>query len=268
VSAAIVLRQMLKERTKSTIWWSVAIIVLTVAIGASYPTVREQTSALDSLVESMDEGFLEMLGAADGSIASPVGFWNSNFYANLFPILLLVLGIGLAAWSIAGAEREGTLEPLLANPVRRSRVALGRYVGHAIVLAVVTAVSTAVLIAFRGAWEYAEISVVKFVAAGVASFLLALLFTTITYAVGAATGRKGTAIAAGAGIAVTTFVIFALAAFVEFFDNLRWLSPWHWFLEPSPLSEGWTWQSVGLPLLVIVPAVIVGTVWFTRRDLR
>lgn len=267
MSAAIVLRQMLKERTKSTIWWSVAIIVLTVAIGASYPTVHEQAGALDSLMESMDEGWVEMLGATDG-IASPVGFWNSNFYANLFPILLLVLGIGMAAWSVAGAEREGTLEPLLANPVRRSRVALGRYFGHAIVLAVVAAVSTAVLIAFRGPWEYAEISVVEFVAAGVATFLLALLFTTITYAVGAATGSKGAAIAAGAGIAVGTFVIFALAGFVGFFENLRWLSPWHWFLEPSPLRESWTWQSIGLPLLVIVPVAIAGTVWFTRRDLH
>ncbi|HEX6195619.1 MAG TPA: ABC transporter permease subunit [Jiangellaceae bacterium] len=268
MSAVIVLRQMLKERTKSTIWWSAAFIVLTVAIGASYPTVREQASALDAFMESMDEGFLEMFGAADGSIASPVGFWNSNFYANLFPILLLVLGIGMAAWSIAGAEREGTLEPLLANPVRRSRVALGRYVGHAIVLAVVTAISTAVLIAFRGPWDYTEISVTEFVAAGVASLLLALLFTTITYAIGAATGRKGAAIAGGAGIAVATFVIFALAAFVEFFANLRWFSPWYWFLEPSPLADGWTWRSIGLPLLIIIPVMIIGTVWFTRRDLR
>lgn len=267
MSAMIVLRQMLKERTKSTIWWSVALAALTFILGASYPSVHEQAATVDELMETMPEGVTQMLGAAD-SLASPVGYLNSNFYANLFPILLLVLGIGMAAWSVAGAEREGTLEPLLANPVRRSRVALGRYTGHAIVLAVVTAISTAVLIAFRDAWELGEISLNEFVAAGVACFLLALLFTTITYAVGAATGSKGAAIAAGAGVAVATFVIFALAALVEFFENLRWLSPWYWFLEPSPLAEGWTWQAVGLPLLIIIPVLIAGTVWFTRRDLR
>jgi ABC-2 type transport system permease protein len=263
----IVLRQMLKERTTSTIWWSVAILALTAVLGASYPSVAEQASVLDELAESMPEGFADMLGAADG-LASPAGYLNSNFYANLFPIVLLVLGIGMAAWSVAGAEREGTLEPLLANPVRRSRVALGRYTGHAIVLGVVTALSTAVIIVFRGAWQLDSISVTGYVAAGLASFLLALLFTTITYAVGAATGRKGAAIAAGAGVAVATFVIFALAAFVDLFESVRWLSPWHWFLEPSPLTEGWTWQSIGLPLLIIVPVLTVGTVWFTRRDLR
>lgn len=268
MSAVIVLRQMLKERTKSTLWWSIAIIALTAVLGASYPSIHEQAGAVDELMESMPEGVTDLLGAAGGSLASPVGYLNSNFYANLFPILLLVLGIGMAAWSVAGAEREGTLEPLLANPVRRSRVALGRYVGHMIVLAIVTGVSTGVLIIFRDTWALTEITVNEFVAAGVACFLLALLFTTITYAVGAATGSKGAAIAVGAGVAVGTFVIFALAALVDLFSDLRWLSPWYWFLEPSPLSEGWTWQSIGLPLLIIVPALIVGTVWFTRRDLR
>jgi len=265
--SAIVLRQMLKDRTRSTIWWSVAIVALTAVLGASYPAVHEQADVFDTLTESMGEGFAEVLGAVDG-LASPVGYLNSNFYANLLPILLLVLGIGMASWSVAGAEGEGTLEPLLANPVRRSRVALGRYAGHVIVLAIVTALSTAVLIAFREPWEFGEISASHFAATGVASFLLAVLFTTITYAVGAATGRKGLAIASGAGLAVATFVVFALSAFVEIFESVRWLAPWYWLLEPSTLSEGWTWQAIGLPLLVIVPVVALGTVWFTRRDLR
>jgi ABC-2 type transport system permease protein len=186
----------------------------------------------------------------------------------MFPILLLVFGIGIASWSVAGAEREGTLEPLLANPVRRSRVALGRYAGLVLLLAVVVVVTTLVLIALRGPFQLSEISVANLVAAGVASFLLALLFATITYAVGAATGRKGLAAALGGGLAAATYVVFGLGSFVSALESVRWLSPWYWFLEPSPLVDGWTLASIALPLLVIVPAVALGTVWFTRRDLR
>src|SRR5690606_17625244 len=144
---------------------------------------------------------------------------NSQFYSNLFPILLMVLGIGMAGWSVAGAETEGTLEPLLANPVARSRVALGRYSGLVIVLAVVTTVSTVVLIVFRDAFQLSELAVANLVAAGVASLLLALLFATVTYAVGAATGRKGLAVAAGAGLAAATYVLFGLSAFVDAVDR-------------------------------------------------
>lgn len=267
MSAVIVLRQMLRDRTRSTIWWSVAMIALVVAVGASYPTIKASAGGLEDLMESMPEGLGELLGAA-GGITSPVGYLNSQFYSNMFPILLLVFGIGIAGWSVAGAEREGTLEPLLANPVRRSRVALGRYAGLVLLLAVVVVVTTLVLIAFRGPFQLSEISVANLVAAGVASFLLALLFATITYAVGAATGRKGLAAALGGGLAAATYVVFGLGSFVSALESVRWLSPWYWFLEPSPLVDGWTLASIALPLLVIVPAVALGTVWFTRRDLR
>ena len=98
--------------------------------------------------------------------------------------------------------------------------------------------------------------------------LLALLFATITYAVGAASGRKGLAVGVGGGLAAATYVVFALTSFVEAFRRVRWLSPWYWFLEPSPLVKGWTWAAIGLPLAVIIPAMVVGTVLFTRRDLR
>ena len=267
MTAVIVLRQMLKDRSRSTIWWSVAMILLVIAVGASYPAIRESAGGLEDLMESLPEGLNDLLGASAG-ITSPVGYLNSQFYSNVFPILLMVLGVGLAGWTIAGAEKDGTLEPLLANPVARSRVALGRYVGLVIVLGVVTAVSTAVLIVFRDPFQLTELDVDNLVAVGVASFLLALLFASLTYAVGAATGRKGLAVAVGAGLAAATYVLFGLAAFVDVFDSVRWISPWSWFLDPSPLVEGWTWSSIGLPLLVIAPAVILGTAWFTRRDLR
>lgn len=267
MTGVVVLRQMLKDRTRSTIWWSLAMIALVAAVGASYPAIVESAGSLEQVMDSLPEGLNELLGASAG-ITSPVGYLNSQFYSNVFPILLLVLGVGLAGWTVAGAEREGTLEPLLANPVTRSRVALGRYAGLVIVLAVVTIVSTVVLIVFRNAFQLSELAIANLVAAGAASFLLALLFASITYAVGAATGRKGLAVAAGAGLAAATYVLFGLAAFVDVVDSVSWLSPWSWFLDPSPLVEGWTWSSIGLPLAVIVPVVALGTVQFTRRDLR
>lgn len=267
MSAIVVLRQMLKDRIRPVLWWALALAAVTVAVGASYPTVQDAAGDLEELMAAMPEGLADLMGAS-GGFATPEGYLNSNFYANLFPVLLLIFGIGAAGWTVAGSEREGTLEPLLANPVRRAPVALGRFAGVAILLAVLTLVATGLLAGFRDPFALAEISPSHLFAAGAGSYLLALLFATVTYAVGAATGSKGAAIAAGAGLAAATYVVFALASFVDLFENLEWASPWHWFLDPSPLEDGWTWQSLGLPWLVIVPALAVGTAWFTRRDLR
>ncbi|HEX6233372.1 MAG TPA: ABC transporter permease subunit [Jiangellaceae bacterium] len=262
----IVLRQMLRERRRGVLWWSVAIAALTVITAASYPAIKDAGSVFDQLMEQMPEGMLELFGA-EGGITSSEGYLNSQLYSNILPILLLVYGIGLAGWTVAGTEREGTLEPLLANPVSRSRVALERFVGTALLLTVPLAVSTILLIATRSSFELDTLSTGELIAVGVATYLLVLLFVALTYAVGAATGSKAAAIAVGAGVAAATYVIFGLSSFVDFFDNLRWLSPWDWFLSNSPLTEGWTWPAIAWPLIVIIVAVPVGTAFFTRRDL-
>lgn len=267
MSSVIVLSRMVRDRAKSTLWWTVAMVVLAVAVGASYPAVRESAGGLEELMNSLPEGFGEMLGAA-GGIASPAGYLNSQFYANIFPILLMVFGVGLAAWTIAGAEREGTLEPLLANPLRRSRLALGRYVGVVLLMIVPVIASTALFVVFRDSFELDDVAVDNLVAGSAGAFLLALLFASLTFAVGAATGRRGVAVAVGGGLGAATYVLFGLAAFVDLFKKIQWLSPWHWFLDPSPLTDGWTWASIFLPLVVTLPVVVFGTLWFTRRDLR
>ncbi|WP_116952092.1 ABC transporter permease subunit [Jiangella endophytica] len=262
-----VLRQMLAERVRTLLWWSVAIAALAAVVGASYPAVRSVGGQIDQLMRRLPEGVLELM-AASGGLVSPAGYLNSRFYSGLFPVLLLVFGIMVAAWTIAGAEREGTLEPLLANPVSRTRVALERYAGAIVMVAVLAGVGTAVFVLLRGPFELTELSLGRLAAAGVGVFLLVSVFTSLTFAAGAAGAGKGGAIAAGAGTAAVTYLVFALSAFVPFFRNLRWLSPWYWFLSPSPLTDGWTAQALWPPLVVIVPAVVVGTIWFARRDLR
>lgn len=262
-----VLRQMVRERRRTVLWWSLAVLALVAITAASYPAVRDVGSAIEQIMEFMPEGMLELMGAA-GGIASPEGYLNSQLYSNILPILLLVFGIGMAAWTIAGAEREGTLEPLLANPVSRTRVALERFVGAALLLAIPTLAMTVLLIAVRPLFELDALSAGNLLAAGIATYLLVLLFVSLTYAVGAATGSKGGAIAAGAGAAAATYVVFGLSSFVDLFRDLRVISPWHWFLNNSPLIEGWNWPALGWPVLVTIPAVVIGTVLFTRRDLR
>ncbi|NED99960.1 ABC transporter permease subunit [Phytoactinopolyspora halotolerans] len=262
----LILGQMLRERRRATLWWSLAIAALVLITAASYPSVKEAGSAFDQLVEQMPEGLLEMMGAADG-LTTPAGYLNSQLYSNVLPIVLLIFGISAAAWTVAGSEREGTLEPLLANPVHRWQVAIERLTGTTLLLAVLTLVATVLLVAFRSPFELDELSVADLTAAGTAAFLLSLLFSGITYATGAATGSKGWAIAAGAGLATATYVLFGLSSLVDLFESLRWASPWYWFLQPSPLSEGWTFQAIGVPLLVVVPVIAAGTVVFTRRDL-
>jgi ABC-2 type transport system permease protein len=179
------------------------------------------------------------------------------------------MGIAAAAWTIAGAESEGTLEMTLANPVRRRTVAGWRFLGVVVLVVVVTAVSTLALAAtapavslqqgapWWGIWS-----------AGLTMAAMILVFVAVTFATGAASGRKGLAIAVGSTVAVVTFLLQVISALAESLEWMRTLSPWWWFLEGNPVITAPTWLSLGLPVAVAAVFVGAGLLLVDRRDLR
>ncbi|MEW6251734.1 MAG: ABC transporter permease [Planctomycetota bacterium] len=83
-----------------------------------------------------------------------------NLVLLIVPLMALTAGAG----SVAGERERGTLEPLLAQPVARWEVLLGKWAGMALALAAALALgfgATALLLGTRGAaaglWRYATI---------------------------------------------------------------------------------------------------------------
>jgi ABC-2 type transport system permease protein len=261
---------MLAQRRRSAIWWSVAVGLLAWAIAASYPSIAESADAFNEYVSTLPEGVVDLLG--NSSMTSPAGYLTSQFYGNMFPLLLITLGVGAAAWSIAGSQADGTLEMLLANPIRRSTVGLSRFTAVAVLVFLVDVAATLVMAAIRGLYQLESLSVPNVFLAGVGSYLLAMLFAAVAFGFGAATGSRGIAIAGGSGVAAGTYVIFALSGFVSGLANLKWVSPWYWFLNADPLASGPTsnfWlTAVLLPVGLMALCVLVGIVIFAHRDLR
>lgn len=264
-----VLRQAVWRRRIGTLWWCLGLIGFAALLAVAYPTVRGNV-ALDQTFAGLPPGVLAALGLDAGSaLTSPVGYLNSQYFANILPALFLVFAIGLAAWSISGDEAAGTLELLLANPVSRARVAAERAGALVVLLAILTAVAAATLVILAPAVGLDQgLDAGQIIAATVASGLLALTFAAVAFGLGAATGRRWLAVAISAALAVAGYVVEGLAAQVPALRPIRALSPWHWALGSAPLRHGLTWQSWLLPLVVSCVLAAIGAVAFARRDLR
>ncbi|HEU4912342.1 MAG TPA: ABC transporter permease subunit [Actinomycetes bacterium] len=266
----LVLTQMLASRRRSTLWWSVGMAFLVLVVIASYPSVRDSAEGFESYLESLPEGFAELVGA-EGGIAAPAGYLNSQMYSNMYPLLLIVLGISAASWAVAGSEGEGTLEMLLANPVTRSRVAVERLAGVVVLTGAVSLAATVVLVLTAPVVELTGLPSGALWAAGLGSWTLALCFAGVSFGVGAATGSKAAAIGSGSAAAAGTYVLYGLSAFVQAIEPVRWLSPWFWFLDSDPLtgvtSTFWV-QGVLLPLAVGALFSVAGVAVLVRRDLH
>lgn len=264
-----VLWQMLRDRWRSLTAWSVATTGLIAIMVWVYPSIRDTASSLDAYVESLPQSFRDAFGLQVESIGSPAGYLASQLYANMYPVLLLILAIGAAAWTVAGSEADGTIELALANPVRRSVLALWRFVGVVVLVVVVTVVSTVTLALLAPAVDLdAGLPPAGLWWAALTMVAMVLLFAALTFCVGAATGRKAAAIAAGSTAAVVTFLGQVLGGLADALTWMRDASPWWWLLRDNPVTTAPGWISLVLPVAITALLVVVGIIAVNRRDLR
>jgi beta-exotoxin I transport system permease protein len=263
-----VFAHVLWRRRYALLWWSLGMLAADSLLAVAYPTVRDN-GELDRTFQALPPGVQAALGLQAGAITSPAGYLNSQYFANLLPVLLLVFGVGLAAWSIGGDEAAGSLELLLSNPVSRARIAAERALAVAAELAALTAVAGLGIVALAPlAGLDRGLTAQRIVEAVAATGLLALVFAAVSFAVGAATGSRGLAIAVPAGLATALFMVEGVAAQVQVLRPVREASPWHWLLGADPIRNGLLWQTWVLPLACSLVLALLGTAVFVRRNLR
>jgi ABC-2 type transport system permease protein len=258
----------LQDRRRSLLAWTLGVVALVVAMAAFYPSIQDAGADFDAYFESLPESVQETFGTAGGNFTSPEGYLISQLYSNMYPLVLLILGISMAAWAIAGDEAQGTLEVTLAAPIRRSALAWARWLAIVAATLAIALASTAALVAISpalgldeglpswGPWS-----------AMVSMWALILLYSSVAYAVGAATGRRAWAIGAAAALATIGFLGQLFASLAEPLDYLRPASPWYWFLGSSPLTEPPGLVSFALPVVIAVALTAAGIGRFAHRDI-
>lgn len=263
-----VLIQVVWRRRFALLWWSLGILGVDGLLAVAYPTVRDNNE-LDKTFAGLPPSVQAALGLQAGALTSPAGYLNSQFFANVLPVLLLVYAIGLGAWAISGDESGGTLELLLSNPISRIRVSIERALALALTVTLLTAVAGIGLVVLAPPFGLNRgLGFDRVLEAAAATGLMALTFAALAFATGAASGSRGAAISVTSAVAVALFMIEGLAEQVQVLRPIREASPWHWLLGTDPIRQGLLWHSWVLPIVVAATLVICGTAVFARRDLR
>lgn len=265
----IVASRMIRDRRRSTGWWLFGILALVLFTVAVYPSVKGQTE-IEDLMANLPDAFRTMVGYdAAVPLTSPAGYLQARMFSTVAPLLLVVFGIGVGAQAIGGFEESGRLEPLLANPVTRSRVAVERYLAGVALLAGIVAVFAAATLGLAAAVDALDnVRLSGLLGACAAAGALALLNMSLAYAVGAGTGRRGPAVGIAAAFAVGGYLIYSLLSLVEALAPLRYITPWYWYLQRNMLAQGVPPAAIAVPLALSAALFVAGWALFRRRDLR
>lgn len=258
--SSITLKTVFEKRWSLAIWY-VGLFATTLLIMTLFPTLRDTFGkALNDVPESI-RGIL-----GDASTYQRIqGFIDIQVMAQMV-FMTIIYGIILLTGVLAGDENEGTLQTLLAHPVSRSRVYIEKYIGAALLVLIAT--SSVFTGALLGATLVGEsLDIIRLAQATGMLFLVTMAFSSIGFAIGAITGKRGIAGAVAGSIAFASYLVTNLTPSVDALKTINKFSPYEYFNKPSILDFGVQLGDVVILLAISLVCVAVGYGIFVRRDI-
>ena len=253
----------LASRRRSLIAYTLGTAVYVLVVVALYPAF-EHSSSLDTFVRN-DSTAAALFGVT-GPLSTSSGWLNGNIYANLFPLIMLLLTVGFGAASLAGQDEDGTLCLVATLPLRRRRVVLEKaaaLAAQAVVLAAAVAVCVIVGRSFDLTVTPGNIS-----AGSAAACLMGIDFGLVAMAVGALTGRRATAIGGGTALAAASYLLSSLAPVVSWIRPARYVSLFYWSVGDNQIANGVSLADYAVLIAAALCLLAATVTLFQRLDLH
>lgn len=220
--------------------------------------------AMTDLINAMPPVLNELLGFE--SLASLEGLLASEFYTFGW-----LVGFGgylaySAASSVAGDLRDDRMDTLLAAPIARRSVLVGKYLALLVPIVIVNTIVPVGLYAASVAVGD-PLSVGPLAAVHVLSIPYLLLWGAVGLVVGVVVRRGRTAGRVSLGLVFFGWIFESVVGITDY----AWLggvSPMRYFEPPAVLVHGtYDLPGAGLLLVVAVVLMVLGNAWFERGDL-
>lgn len=228
--------------------------------------------SLNSLLQNPPKGIEALLKAQGGLliVAGPNGYAAAGYRHPIFLIIPIGFVVAIASGAVAREVERKSILMLMARPVRRSTLLLGRWGELVAVLAALLALAYAgtllgeVVGGLRGALDATRFGMVTLNA-----FLLFLALSSCALFISAAASDGGRATALSVALAVGMFLVDFLAEIWSPFEAVAPLSLFHYYNPVSTAALGGVpFRDMGVLALVAGVALAAAFGAFQRRDLR
>jgi ABC-2 type transport system permease protein len=252
------------DHRRSTGWWIIGSAAIITWVSFVYPVLRD-SEEMKGFVEDLPSGMLAVFGIDPATYLTGAGFLQAQFFSLFGPLMIIGLGISLAVGATAKEEKDGTMDMLLSVPISRASLITQKALMVTTIVALVASTVAATMLILNVVIDLG-LSIEGVVAVNVSLALLGLIFGGVTLAVGAFSGKPSTAIGIGILVAAVAWLVNAFANLFDWLEIPSKLSPFTWYLEGSPLINGWTVAQVWMVVAVLV-LVAAAMALFNRRNI-
>lgn len=260
----------LKSRRAAIFWWALSAAIIVVVILLVYPPLKHQAGQFNKVINQLPNGIRQLKAGEAGKInvANPVDFLNANLYYITLPILLIILTITRGAALLGRDEHDRTLELLLARPISRGRILLGKALAGLLETAFVAAVPTLAAVVFTKVVGM-DIATGRLIATGLYTWLFCLSFGAIAFALTAA-GRLTKSASTGIAILLSfgSYLVASLAGLNQTLANVAKFLPYHYF-APQNTLRGQPVHGLDIYLVgIFIITSILAVAGFAKRDIE
>lgn len=259
-----IFRHALARARGAIVGWGLSLALLGAYVAGLYDTIAAQREQYVELLKGYPPEMMAFFGSVT-EIYTPVGYLTLAFFSYM-PVVIGIYAVLAGSGLVAADEENGTLDLVLAHPISRAGLFLGRLLALVVVLVAILAVAwlgIAVLVPGSSldvglgelALPFLSLLAVLLVFGALALFLSMVL-----------PSRRAAASVAGL-LLVASYVLSSLASIDRSVQAAARLLPLHYYQGAAAL-EGMNWGWLGW--LLGVSALLGLAAWrlFERRDIR
>ena len=249
----------LRDIRGATIGIATLIAIMALVDLLIYPSYRD--SFRNFQLPEVMQGFL----GNEITLGSPAGFIAVEYFSWI-PLVLIILAIAGGTAAFAGEEAAGTMDLLLAQPVRRTNLALAK--GAALASAItVAALSGMIGFAIAKNFVAFDIGLGRLAIATISMLPVTLLFLGLSLWASALLPSRGMAAMLITGLVVISYFIQILGESAPVLRTVRQISPFYWSEPSHVLLHGFDPNRSGALLLLAMLAMAASVRSFDRRDI-
>lgn len=258
----------LKMKIKSIIIWSLSLAGFIIFYMAFFPSMTNDSQALDSIMNSLPEEMLQALGLREGlSIATLTGYFTLTFTMIQLAIAIQSANYGFSI--LTEEERDLTADFLMTKPVSRNRVYFGKLIAaflSLIITAIVLGISCFIALElFNAGQSYEWNNVIKLL---LTVPIFQLIFLSLGMIISLLFKKVRSVLSLSMGLAIGLYVINSVRAIVDS-EILGYISPYYYFEPGVILKSGeYDWMSMILGLGIIIISLMSSYIVYNKRDIH
>ncbi len=261
--------RLLKDKWKSLLIYIASATAFMEMYIALYPAMKETLESTEEFLKAFPKEFMEAFGFTPEILTFPTveSFISTEIFTFIWPIIVIIMAIGLANISFAGDIANGTIEVVLAQPISRLKMFLGRYLAGATILTVFTWASVYVAIPLA-AMHGIDFNPKAYLVMSVLGTLFVLSIYGIAVLASSIFSERGKTIFVTTGILITMYAINIISGLYDKLESLKYASFFYYFNPGTALNDlGYIDYAILVFLAVLILTPILGAFSFNKRDI-